>query len=308
MIYGLDAGLAENLFISKMRIKDSPRALITGGHGFIAGHLFQRLFTGGMEIDILPRSVLMGKGLDAFLSRKHYDYIFHLAAYGNHSFQTEQEVVTEVNVGGTFKLLEATKNIDYKAFLNFSTTYHNLEAGSFYGSTKAASEYLARAFVRNFNRPIINIRPYSVFGEREWDFRFIPTIARQIRAGEDITVSDVSHDWIYVEDFIDGLIMATSNADKLIGRSVGIGTGKRVSNLSIAKKMMEVAGRKVTIIPGIKREYEIAAYGKELINRNESQRNEVEYFSYAKTPLDVSLKRVYDNPNLWLKRETKKES
>lgn len=285
------------------------KALVTGGHGFIGGNLVARLIVGGMEVESLPRGILnSNQGIEPFLKRKHYDYIFHLAAYGNHSFQTDPEAIAEVNLGSTFRLMKATKDMDYTAFVNFSTTFHNLEAGSFYGSTKAGGEYLARAFVRNFNKPIVNIRPYSVFGEREWDFRFIPTISRQIRDGKEITVSDVSHDWIYVEDFLDGLIAATARIEELKGKSVGIGTGKRVSNITIAKKLMEVVGKNVTIKEGVKREYEIAAYGKELINKDEDQRNEVEYFGYAKTPLEKSLKSVYDNPTLWLKRDIKKES
>ena len=210
-------------------------------------------------------------------------------------------MVYKANLEALFNMLEASKDVDYKGFLNFATTHHNLEAGSFYGSTKAGGEYLARAFVRNFDKPIVNIRPYSIYGEHEWDFRFIPTISRQIQNNKPITVSDVDHDWTYVEDFIDGLLKAKENINDLKGLSVGIGTGRRVSNLDVAKTLMKVVGKKVNIINGNKRTYEIAAYNKEILNKTPEQKNEVEYFK-ENTPLEVGLKKVYDNPILWLKR------
>lgn len=257
----------------------------------------------GWEMVAIPRNLLEQiDQLRKFVEKERPDYIFHLSAYGNHYFQTEEDLVYKANVEALFNLMEATKRLSFKGFFNFSTTFHNLEAGSFYGSTKAAGEYLVRAYVRKYDLPIVSIRPYSVYGEREWDFRFIPTISRQIKANKPITVSDVSHDWIYVEDFIDGLLESVRNVDELKGKAVGIGTGTRVSNVEIAKTLMEIVGIRVPIINGVKRSYEIAAYSKKIINKDESQRNEVEYFNFAKTPLEVGLKKVYENQTMSLVR------
>ena len=99
---------------------------------------------------------------------KTVEYIIHLAAYGNHYFQTKDTKIYKANVRLLFRLLMASKDMPYKGFINVSTTHHNLESGSWYGSTKAAGEYLVRAFVAQNNKPVINIRPYSIYGEREW--------------------------------------------------------------------------------------------------------------------------------------------
>lgn len=277
------------------------RVLLTGGHGFIGTHLKNRLKP-YYKVDILPRRTLQNKMLLwAWLGSKQYDYIFHLASYGNHSFQVEHDKVYKANVDNLFNLIDATRHMAYKGFFNFSTTHHNLEAGSFYGSTKSAGEYIVRAFVRNYGLKVVNVRPYSVFGEYEWDFRFLPTISRQIANGEPITVSDVTHDWIYVEDFIDGLLSVVKDVNNYVGKSVGIGTGERVSNLFLAQKLMEIVGKTVPILNGVKRSYEIAAYGKELINKTEEEKQEI-FISQTTTPFEVSLKRVYDSSPLWLKR------
>lgn len=273
--------------------------VISGSHGFIATHLINRL-AGQNNINAIPRTLLyQPKQLKIEMEKIQPDYIFHLAASGNHSYQTDNLTTYFANSVAQFNLLEAGLGVPYKAFFNFSTTHHNLEAGSFYGSTKAGGEYLTKAYVRNHHKPIINIRPYSIFGEYEWDFRFIPTISRQIKAGEPITVSDVDHDWTYVEDFIDGLLRIEGNIPELIGKSVGIGSGKRTSNVDIAKLLMKTVGKEVEIKEGVKRQYEIAAYGEEL----QSVRDKDEtFFKENTTPIEDALSRVYESSDLWLKR------
>lgn len=279
-------------------------AVISGANGFIGTHLAQKLVLQGLKVIAIPREMLLyPEILSKFLKKCNPNYIYHLAAYGNHYFQTEEIVAYYANVQCLINLIEASRNIPYKAFLNFSTTHHNLEAGSFYGSTKAAGEYIVRAYVRKYNYPIINIRPYSIYGEYEWSFRFIPTICRQIKAGKPIMVSDVSHDWTYVGDFLDGLLCAATNSSILKGKSVGIGTGTRISNIEVAKTLMDTVHKKVDMLEGIKRSYEIAAYNEELVNKTEDQRNEIEYFNFARTSMKEALRHIYENQHLALIRK-----
>lgn len=227
---------------------------------------------------------------------REFDYLFHLSAYGNHYFQTEEVKIYKANVQRPFDLLEKTKKTTYKGFFNFATTFHNLESGSFYGSTKAAGEYLVRSFVQKYNLPIVNIRPYSIFGEREWNFRFIPTLCNRIKDDEGITVSDVSHDWTYVEDFIDRLIELMPRTKELQGKSVGIGSGTRRSNMQIAKMLMDAVRKEVPIIKGDLRQYEIAAYNQGMIRKIAEQNDEI-FIQANQTPIHTALRHVYENPN-----------
>lgn len=279
----------------------NKRIIISGANGFIGHHLVNRLAEDNTIIP-LTQNLLYGSvmRLEAFLIKEKPDYLFHLAAYGNHYFQTEEDRVIVANLFALSNLLQASMNIKYKGFLNFATTYHNEESGSFYGATKAGGEYLVRAFVNKYKKPIVNIRPYSVFGEYEWDFRFLPTISNQIRQGKEITVSDVSHDWIYVEDFIDGLLFVAREAEFYEGVSVGIGTGSRVSNKYLARMLMRAINKTVPIKAGIKREYEIAAYSK--VMNSARDENEILIPSFGKTPLEEALRRVYNSPEKYLKR------
>lgn len=284
--------------------KNTPlkKVLISGSNGFIGTHLKNRLISEDYDVFCINRELLYKPvDLKYYLLDTKPDYIFHLAAYGNHYFQFDELSTIKANIECTTNLIESSKYLTYKGLFNFSTTHHNLESSSFYGATKSAGEYLVRAYVQKHNLPIVNIRPYSVYGEYEWNFRFIPTISKQISKGDAITVSDVRHDWIYVEDFIDALMASAKNIDYLVGKSVGIGTGKRISNIEVANTLMKIVGKKVEIKDGIKRSYEIPAYKKKVLDLSSSERNEIEYFNFAKTPLEVGLYKVYNSPNLWLK-------
>ena len=281
------------------------KVLVSGTSGFIGHHLVKRLEKLDYEVVPMPRYLsLLPSSLGEFVESRKPDFAIHLASYGNHYFQTEEDIVYRANVEYLFNLLDNLKDKKWlKGFFNFSTTHHNLESGTAYGSTKAMGEYLVRSYVAKFGFPAVNIRPYSVYGEYEWDFRFIPTITREIDSRRDITVTPgVAHDWIYVEDLIDGLLEVIEKREKLWGKSVGLGTGKRIPNLEIAKLAMKVIGKKVNILKGKKRQYEIAAYTKTLLERTANERNEIEYFQFVKTPLKEGIRRVWQNPQKHLRR------
>ena len=199
--------------------------LLTGKDGFIGTALSVRLEQLGYKV--------IGFKHDDYvwdIPKLKPDYIFHLASFGNHYNQTDEEEIFETNIGLTFNIMEAVKHMPLKGFINFSTSGHVLECDSFYGATKMAGEYLARAFVKKYNIPIVNIRPYSVYGPGEADFRFIPTIIRKGIKGEEIEVTEGVHDWIYIDDFITGVITVMDNVGTLKGQSIDIGTGGQYSN------------------------------------------------------------------------------
>ena len=269
------------------------RFLLSGSHGFIGSNLKKRLVQEGNEVIHIDRQMRLCRPILAeFILETQPDYIIDCAAYGNHYFQTDENECFKANVCGLYNLLDVTRIFKYKGFINLSTTSHNLEASTFYGSTKSAGEYLVRSFVQKYDKPIVNIRPYSVFGENEWDFRFIPTICRQIKAGESITVSNVAHDWIYINDFIDGVMKVLKVVNTYRGISFGIGTGKRIENMEIAEALMTIANKEVPIIEGVKRSYEIANHEKML--EGPRKNDEVKLFQYAKTSLVSALRNVYE--------------
>ena len=162
------------------------------------------------------------------------DFFFHLSAYGNHFDQQDPIRIYRANTEELWEILNHVKNIPIKGFFNFSTSGHVLESDTFYGATKMAGEYLARAFARQYKKPIVNIRPYSIYGPGEAEHRFIPTIIRQGLAGGELELSEGVHDWMYIDDFIDALMLVMDNVNLLQQQSIDMGTGEQTSNREVA--------------------------------------------------------------------------
>jgi nucleoside-diphosphate-sugar epimerase len=102
-------------------------------------------------------------------------------------------------------------------------------------------ELLIRAYVKMFNKPVVNARLFSVYGPGEAEFRFIPTIMRCIKKGEAMNLAPGMHDWIYIDDVIDALLLLQENAPYLKGKSVNIGTGTQYDNYDVVRKLCDIA-------------------------------------------------------------------
>lgn len=209
----------------------------------------ERLKSLGHSVVSIPRLELIE--LTKLMQQEKPDYIFHLAAYGNMSHQTDIQEIFKANVLNTWNMLLASKDVNYKGFINFgsSSEYGTKdkpmsekdlpEAFTFYGASKIAGTYLARTF--KSQKPVVTVRPFSVYGPGEADFRFIPTIMRSMINMARIKVSPGNHDWIYIDDFIDGVITVMQNAGKL--DIVNIGTGTQYSNFRVLEIAEKVANK-----------------------------------------------------------------
>jgi nucleoside-diphosphate-sugar epimerase len=230
-------------------------ALVTGAHGFIGSHLCGRLEKEGFKVVAIPRKLLMdSEQLAEFYKANNPDFIFHLAAYGNHSNQVEQSAMVVANILGTLNVLQASLRVPVKGIINFGssseygkTLYAMRESDvlmpqTFYGATKASATCLARAFAVTNDRSVITVRPFSVYGEGEADFRFIPTVIRKIVHREELQlIPDQGHDWIYIDDFIDGVMKTLEVPVAWMGQPVNIGTGIETSNKDIVHKLVNIS-------------------------------------------------------------------
>jgi nucleoside-diphosphate-sugar epimerase len=228
--------------------------IILGSNGFVGRRLVDRLLNLDQEVRLIPRDMYCSYyDLKEYIEAVNPDYIINCAAYGNMAHQKEVDAIYEVNVMNPLRLLEATKDVKYKSLIliGSSSEYGSksermseldmCETNTFYGASKVAQTYLARAFKKQHKKPITVIRPFSIYGPGEADFRFIPTIIRSIKTGEQFNlVKEPSHDWIHIDDFIDGLLIATKNNVDILN----IGTGKEYSNIEVVEMLEEIAKMK----------------------------------------------------------------
>ncbi len=223
--------------------------LLTGASGFIGKNLVSVLEGQKDKVEVISRQDLGNEGKIMDIMKKvKPDYIIHMAAYGNHSNQEDDLKKTiGVNIIKTVYMLEASKNIDFKAFVNFSTSSVYLPYQTFYSATKLSAECICKAYAQKYKKPIISVRPASVFGEGEAEFRLIPTIINTLRQDYFMKLDPTpKHSWIYIKDFINALLLIIKKIKEIEGgEAINISYGKQWSNREIVKKLERISTKKL---------------------------------------------------------------
>lgn len=234
---------------------DKKVALITGINGFIGKNLEFTLKQKGYQVLAMQRDILANPlHITQSLAQEAPTHIFHLASYGNHSTQTEVDEILTTNYLKTFFLLKAASECGVENFINFSTssvygTYDMpmnestpLNTDTYYGATKVGAEYIVNAYGKQEGMNTVNIRPFSVYGEGEAMHRLIPTIIDSMINNKELTLyPNPVHDWIYIDDFLNGVMLAVDNIDKLKGKAINIGTGVQHTNQKIYDELLAVS-------------------------------------------------------------------
>jgi len=258
--------------------------LVTGGAGFIGANLIRELIKLKYDVSLILKKssdlwrikeilnkvkvyyvdLLSKKKLTKIVSKINPTFIIHLSTYGNYRNQSDAEQMVDINIKGTLNLLLASKNIDYKIFINTGSSSEYgiknkpmkeedyLEPISFYAATKASATFLCKVFATEYKKPIVTLRPFSVYGPYENKNRFIPTIIKAIIENKPIklTLGSQRRDFIYVKDIVDIYIKALSHEKKLSGQILNMGTGIEYTNDEVVKTLFKATGKKVKIEKG----------------------------------------------------------
>jgi dTDP-glucose 4,6-dehydratase len=187
------------------------------------------------------------------------DAVLHLAAESHVDRSIENaDAFINTNIVGTHRLLDVALShwrqwpeAKRKAFrfLMVSTdeVYGALgETGIFveetayapnspYAASKAAADHLARAWYVTYGLPVIITNCSNNYGPWQHPEKLIPTIIRNALAGQPIPIYGTGfnvRDWLYVEDHVDGLLVALSKGQP--GEKYNFGGGVACTNLEIA--------------------------------------------------------------------------
>lgn len=156
--------------------------------------------------------------LDAAM--KGVDCVFHLAAMWLLHCKDFPRTAFEVNIGGTFNVLEAcVKNKIKKLVYSSSasvygdavnvpmTESHPFNNRNFYGATKISGEAMCTAFQDRYGLPVVGLRYMNVYGpgqdQQAAYTGVIPIMLNKIDAGEPPVINgdgSQAYDFIYVED------------------------------------------------------------------------------------------------------------
>ena len=213
---------------------------LTGSSGFIGSNLNNRLN---------GRIYLYNKGQDtAVVGTFKPDVIFHLAG----EIYVDERMI-ESNILLTHRLLEEARKLpELKAFIYVGssseygakdhpmTEVDYLNPRTMYEATKGACTLLCQAYARSYGVPVVIARPFSVYGKYEPEHRFIPTIIKNLLLDKAINIAPGVHDFIHVDDFIDGLLLLAQNPKA--GEIFNFGTGIQTSNeelVNLIEKVMK---------------------------------------------------------------------
>ncbi len=269
----------ESMEITKKKI------LVTGGTGFIGGHLVEELLKLGVKVTIIdikvnPKSTFVlnklknkvdlkiidirdKKKLGNFFKKYTPEYIFHLAAEPIVEKAYENPVdAFETNINGTINLLEelrknkkikgmivASSDKAYGKTIKKYTEEFPLKGDHPYDVSKSCMDLICQTYIKTYNLPIVITRFGNVYGEGDLYFnRIIPGICKAIAEDKILEIrSDGSYvrDYLYVKDVVDGYIFLLKNFEKTRGEAFNFSSKDTLSVLELIKKTEKVLKTKI---------------------------------------------------------------
>lgn len=314
-------------------LKDA-RVLVIGGAGFIGGFVVAELLKEDVKEVIIYDNFVRGKLtnieeslmdkrcsifpfggdiqnvdiLDAAM--KNIDYVFHLAAMWLLHCKDFPRTAFEVNISGTFNVLEACVKNNVKKLIYSSsasvygdaaqvpmTENHPFNNKNFYGATKIAGEAMCTAFNDRYGIKIIGLRYMNVYGPGQDQHAVytgvVPIMLNKIAANETPIINgdgSQAYDFIYVEDVARANLAALKSKVEFDFYNVGTEVQTTVKNLCDAILRLKKSILKVQFQP-----YEADDARQFVKNRIGSTKKAVEELNFTyKYNLEQGLQKLID--------------
>jgi UDP-glucose 4-epimerase len=238
---------------------------------------------------------------------KDADGVFHFAALWLLQCHDFPRAAFDVNIRGTFNVLEACvqQGVQRLVYSSSASVYgdaveepmtedHPFNNENFYGATKIAGEAMARAFHHRYGLNVVGLRYMNVYGPRQ-DYRgaYIAVIMRMLDAierGEAPTIlgdGSEAFDFVAAEDC--GRANLCAMAAAAVDRFYNVGTGRRTSLKELAEMLLNLTG--------CNREVRYAPRSQATLVRNRigsPVRAEAEIGFVAQIVLEDGLRRLID--------------
>ncbi|MFA6980580.1 MAG: NAD(P)-dependent oxidoreductase [Ignavibacteriaceae bacterium] len=227
---------------------------VTGSSGFLGKPLVQKLQNDGyqvIEIDLSNKIDITNK--DSLKDIQRFDIIIHLAAK---SFVPDSYIFPFdyyfINSIGTLNILELCRK--FKAKIIFISSYvygqpqylpvdekHPLQPFNPYSQSKIIGEHLCIGYNRDFDIPVIVIRPFNIYGENQPEHFLISKIISQAKHGK-VILNDLRprRDYIYIDDIID-LFLLTLEYENYTFENFNASYGKSYSVKEVVDIVKEIS-------------------------------------------------------------------
>jgi UDP-glucose 4-epimerase len=275
-----------------MEIKNS-KILVIGGAGFIGGFVVAELLKEGVKEVIIydnfargktenikeslkdPRCTIYPYGGDVRETdilndaMKGVDFVIHLAAMWLLHCKDYPRTAFDVNITGTFNVLEACVKNNIKKLIYSSsasvygdavevpmTENHPFNNKNFYGATKISGEAMCTAFNDRYGLPVIGLRYMNVYGPGQDQHAVysgvIPIMLNKIDANEAPVINgdgSQAYDFIYVEDVARCNVAALKSENKFGYYNVGTQVQTTIKQLCDTILDLKKSALKVTYKP-----------------------------------------------------------
>jgi CDP-paratose 2-epimerase len=334
------------------------KTLITGGAGFIGVNLAARLVEEGNKVTIFDNLSRKGTKLNLKWIQKKYpsikfikgdirsskqikkaingiDVIYHLAGQvAVTTSVTNPREDFDINILGTFNVLEAVRETSKKPILLFSSTnkvYGDLNAlkvvetktrykfknqpkgvteeecldfHSPYGCSKGAADQYVRDYGRIYDIPTVVFRQSCIYGPHQFgieDQGWVAWFAIATMVGKPLTVygnGKQTRDILFVDDLCDAYIAATKNIKKTAGQIYNIGGGLN-NSISVWYEFREILekliGKKISV------KFSKTRPGDQPLFISDNSKARKEFGWKPKTKKEVGIKKMIE----WMQKNSK---
>jgi UDP-glucose 4-epimerase len=253
--------------------------LVTGGAGFIGSNLIRQLVAtearvrvldnlsagnrqdlGGLPIEFIQGDIRNAKVVDQAV--RGTKAVIHLAAHTNVIESVKNpELNLEINVQGTFNLLQASVKYGVERFIFASTggaivgdvtpPVHEDMAPhpiSPYGAGKLAGEGYCSAFWGAYGLKTIALRFSNVYGPFSYHkASVVAKFFRQVQLGEPLTVfgdGGQTRDFLFVWDLCQAVVQALK-PPLPFGQAIQLGSGREMSINQLIVMLRQVVGEDI---------------------------------------------------------------
>ena len=268
------------------------KIIVTGGLGFIGSNLIGLLLKKKFKVLNIDKVTYASNFYNTrdFQRNKNYSFkkcdltnvnqlkkiiktykpkaIFNLAAetHVDRSIDGPKNFIFS-NIIGTFNILEIIRKSKIKIKLihistdevygdvikNRSKEGDTYKPSSPYSASKASSDHLVYSYIRTYNIPAIVTNCSNNFGPRQHPEKLIPKLIYNILNNKNLPIygkGKNSREWIFVEDHCEALIKVYKSGK--LGEFYNIGSNYNIDNLTLTKKLLLTAKKKINLGKNVK--------------------------------------------------------